>query len=106
MIAEHDNGAAPRSPSREYIYSGGPEGSGLLAKIDSSGTRRVPKIRYEQRQRMQYVSGGGSRGNLQRSLPFQEGDQFFARETRFTKQGKQGALRHVAVMSGHDSAAL
>jgi len=59
VIAEHDNGAGPRSPSREYIYSGGPEGSGLLAKIDSSGTRRVPKIRYEQRQQMQYLSGGG-----------------------------------------------
>ena len=39
MIAEYDNGAAPHSPSREYIYPGGPEGSGLLAKIDSSGTR-------------------------------------------------------------------
>jgi len=39
VIAEYDNGAAPGSPSREYIYSGGPEGSGLLAKIDSFGTR-------------------------------------------------------------------
>ena len=35
MIAEYDNGAAPGSPSREYIYSGG----ALLAKIDSTGTR-------------------------------------------------------------------
>jgi len=44
VIAEYDNGAAPGSPSREYIYSGGPEGSGLLAKIDSSGTRHPPLI--------------------------------------------------------------
>ncbi len=35
VIAEYDNGAAPASPSREYIYSGG----ALLAKIDSSGTK-------------------------------------------------------------------
>ena len=35
VIAEYDNGAAPSSPSREYIYSGG----ALLAKIDSSGTK-------------------------------------------------------------------
>ena len=35
VVAEYDNGAAPSSPSREYIYSGG----ALLAKIDSSGTK-------------------------------------------------------------------
>src|SRR6266446_5640104 len=35
VIAEYDNGAAPSSPSREYIYAGG----ALLAKIDSSGTK-------------------------------------------------------------------
>jgi len=35
VIAEYDNGAAPASPSREYIYSGG----ALLAKVDSSGTK-------------------------------------------------------------------
>ncbi len=35
VIAEYDNGAAPASPSREYIYSGG----ALLAKIDSAGTK-------------------------------------------------------------------
>ncbi len=35
VIAEYDNGAAPSSPSREYVYSGG----ALLAKIDSSGTK-------------------------------------------------------------------
>jgi RHS repeat-associated protein len=35
VIAEYDNGAAPSSPSREYIYSG----AALLAKIDSSGTK-------------------------------------------------------------------
>jgi RHS repeat-associated protein len=34
VVAEYDNGAAPTSPSREYVYSGGT----LLAKIDSSGT--------------------------------------------------------------------
>jgi len=44
VITEYDNGAAPGSPSREYMYSGGPEGSGLLAKIDSSGTRYPPLI--------------------------------------------------------------
>jgi RHS repeat-associated protein len=35
VIAEYDNGTAPSSPSREYVYSGG----ALLVKIDSSGTR-------------------------------------------------------------------
>ena len=35
VIAEYDNGAAPASPSREYIYSG----AALLAKIDSTGTK-------------------------------------------------------------------
>jgi RHS repeat-associated protein len=35
VIAEYDNGAAPASPSREYIYSA----SKLLAKIDSTGTK-------------------------------------------------------------------
>jgi RHS repeat-associated protein len=35
VIAEYDNGAAPTSPSREYVYSG----ASLLAKIDSSGTK-------------------------------------------------------------------
>ena len=34
VIAEYDNGAAPASPSREYIYGG----SVLIAKITSSGT--------------------------------------------------------------------
>ena len=35
VIAEYDNGTAPSSPSREYVYGG----SALLAKIDSSGTK-------------------------------------------------------------------
>ncbi len=35
VIAEYDNGTAPSSPSREYVYSGG----ALLAKIDSAGTK-------------------------------------------------------------------
>jgi len=35
VIAEYDNGAAPSSPSREYLYAS----SQLLAKIDSSGTK-------------------------------------------------------------------
>ena len=34
VIAEYENGAAPSSPTREYIYAGG----ALLAKVDSSGT--------------------------------------------------------------------
>ena len=33
VIAEYANGAAPSSPTREYIYAGG----ALLARIDSSG---------------------------------------------------------------------
>lgn len=35
VIAEYDNGAAPASPSREYIYAAGR----LLAKIESGGTQ-------------------------------------------------------------------
>ena len=35
VIAEYENGVAPASPTREYIYSG----AALLAKIDSSGTK-------------------------------------------------------------------
>jgi RHS repeat-associated protein len=34
VIAEYENGAAAGSPTREYVYSGG-----LLATIDSSGTK-------------------------------------------------------------------
>jgi len=34
VIAEYANGAAPSSPTREYIYAGG----ALLARIDSTGT--------------------------------------------------------------------
>ena len=34
VVAEYVNGAAPSSPTREYIYAGGT----LLARIDSSGT--------------------------------------------------------------------
>ena len=34
VIAEYANGAAPSSPTREYIYAGG----ALLARIDSPGT--------------------------------------------------------------------
>ena len=34
VIAEYENGAAPSSPTREYIYAGG----ALLARVDSSGT--------------------------------------------------------------------
>jgi hypothetical protein len=36
-FAEYDNGAAVASPSREFIYSTGISGSGLLASI-SAGT--------------------------------------------------------------------
>ncbi|HVB58721.1 MAG TPA: RHS repeat-associated core domain-containing protein [Candidatus Acidoferrales bacterium] len=35
VIAEYVNGAAPSSPTQEYIYAGG----ALLARIDSSGTK-------------------------------------------------------------------
>jgi len=45
VIAEYDNGAAPSSPSREYIYSGGT----LLAKIDSSGTKYYHQDRLSNR---------------------------------------------------------
>jgi len=45
VIAEYDNGAAPSSPSREYIYSGG----ALLAKIDSSGTKYYHQDRLSNR---------------------------------------------------------
>ncbi len=42
-IAEYDNGAAPGSPSREFIYSGSIPGSGLLATITGGST---PKTTY------------------------------------------------------------
>ena len=35
VIAEYDDGAAPISPTREYVYGG----AALLAKIDSAGTK-------------------------------------------------------------------
>jgi RHS repeat-associated protein len=35
VIAEYDNGAAPASPTREYVYSGG----SLVAKIEGSATK-------------------------------------------------------------------
>jgi hypothetical protein len=45
VLAEYDNGAAPTSPSREYIYSGG----ALLAKIDSSGTKYYQRDQFSNR---------------------------------------------------------
>ena len=54
MTAEYDNGAAPGSPSREYIYSGG----ALLAKIDSTGTRQEEKRRIALATRPNGSSGG------------------------------------------------
>ena len=74
-----------------------------ISILDSDdGPQNIPD-----RQRLQYLSDvRGGRGRLERSLPFQEGDQFLPRKTRLPKQGKQGALRHVAVMPGHDGAAF
>jgi RHS repeat-associated protein len=45
VIAEYDNGASIASPTREYIYNG----SQMLAKIDSSGTKYYLKDRLSTR---------------------------------------------------------
>jgi len=37
-VAEYDNGAAPTAPSREFIYSGGVPGAGLLAAISGGSS--------------------------------------------------------------------
>jgi hypothetical protein len=37
VIADYDNGAAPGSPSREYVYNGAGDKTGLLAMF-SGGT--------------------------------------------------------------------
>ncbi|MGC2831876.1 MAG: RHS repeat-associated core domain-containing protein, partial [Candidatus Acidiferrum sp.] len=42
-IAEYDNGAAPASPSREFVYSDGLPGSGLLATLTGGSS---PTITY------------------------------------------------------------
>jgi RHS repeat-associated protein len=38
VIAEYDNGAAPGAPSREYIYNGAGDTTGLLAMISGGAT--------------------------------------------------------------------
>lgn len=38
VIAEYDNGATPSAPSREYIYNGGGDTTGLLAMISGGAT--------------------------------------------------------------------
>ena len=40
-IAEYDNGAAPTSPSREFVYSDGLPGSGLLATLTGGSSPTV-----------------------------------------------------------------
>ncbi|MHB8503909.1 MAG: RHS repeat-associated core domain-containing protein, partial [Candidatus Acidiferrales bacterium] len=40
-IAEYDNGAAPASPSREFVYSDGQPGSGLLATLTGGSSPTV-----------------------------------------------------------------
>jgi len=37
-IAEYDNGVAPSSPSREFIYAGAIPGSGLIASVVAGTT--------------------------------------------------------------------
>jgi RHS repeat-associated protein len=38
VIAEYDNGAAPSAPSREYVYNGAGDTTGLLAMISGGAT--------------------------------------------------------------------
>jgi hypothetical protein len=45
IIAEYDNGAAPESPSREYVYNGaGGDQMGLLAMISAAQRPTTTRI--------------------------------------------------------------
>ena len=72
MIVEYDNGAAPASPSREYIYAG----SQLLATIDSSGTKYHMNDHLSPRLT---TDSGGNKIGEQGHYPF--GDSWYSQST-------------------------
>jgi hypothetical protein len=47
-----------------------------------------------------------ARSDPERSLPFQESDQFLSRKSRFPQQREKRAFPHVAIVLGHDGAML
>jgi RHS repeat-associated protein len=66
VLAEYDNGAAPSSPSREYIYASG----ALLAKFDSSGTKYYHRDQLSNRL---VTDGSGNVVEQLGTFPFGEG---------------------------------
>jgi len=72
VIAEYDNGAAPSSPTREYVYLGG----NLLAKIDDSGTTYYHPDQLSNR----YITdANGNYAGEQGHYPY--GEQWYAHNT-------------------------
>jgi RHS repeat-associated protein len=72
VLAEYDNGAAPNSPSREYLYVGG----ALLAKIESGSATYFHQDHLSNR--VQTDSSGNVVGQLG-SYPW--GDQWYSKNT-------------------------
>jgi RHS repeat-associated protein len=72
VIAEYDNNAAAASPSREYIHSA----KGLLATIDSSGTRYHMQDHLSVRMT---TDGSGNKTGDQGHFPF--GESWYANNT-------------------------
>src|SRR6266852_702741 len=72
VIAEYDNGAAPTSPSREYIYAGG----SLLAKIEAGATKYYHPDHLSARVT---TDSSGNIAGQQGHYPF--GDSWYAQST-------------------------
>lgn len=72
VIAEYENGAAPSSPTREYIYSGGM----LLAKIESASTTYYHPDRLSNRL---LTDSTGTTIGQQGHYPY--GEQWYAQST-------------------------
>ena len=72
MIAEYDNGAAPASPSREYVYAG----SQLLAKIEAGATNYYHPDHLSARVT---TDASGNIAGQQGHYPF--GDSWYAQST-------------------------
>ena len=72
VLAEYDNGAAPGSPSREYVYNGAGDTTGLLAMISGGTTTYYHKDHLSVRLT---TDASGNVASQQGTLPF--GEQWY-----------------------------
>jgi RHS repeat-associated protein len=78
VIAEYDNGAAPGSPSREYVYNGAGDTTGLLAMISGGATTYYHQDHLSVRLTTDGTSGSPTYGQvLSQQGHFPYGDQWY-----------------------------